>query len=158
MRLLFCCILFVLVGCKNSKPAPQKAEAPNYAALDSIIAAVSVTPPVVDEALNLTSVHQLMESLNTVPFAQRKVTLKNIKDEALQLSKNPWPKKWDTKPIRSRYNVFMTHLSIATDQRFSGNVLEAQTNAIVKMKESWNIFAAKLQLVETSTVLKTAPR
>jgi hypothetical protein len=91
-----------------------------------------------------------MESLHEIPFDQRAITLKNIKAEAIKLNRQPWPKDWDTKPIRARFNVFVTHVSIAADQRLGDAALEEQSLAINKMKTSWDIFA---DLISGDTML-----
>jgi hypothetical protein len=45
--------------------------------------------------------------------------------------------------------VFVTHASIASDQRLEDTALEQQGKAINKMKTSWNIFANQITGDET---------
>ena len=40
--------------------------------------------------------------------------------------------------------MFVTHVSIAADQRFGDAAFEQQSLAINKMKKSWNIFADQI--------------
>lgn len=136
----FCYLLFfvVLVGCTQKQPPLSSNKAVK---VDTLIQKTPLKIPVARQELNWSNVLALMESLHEIPSDQRAITLKNIKAEAIKLNRQPWPKDWDTKPIRARFNVFVTHVSIAADQRLGDAALEEQTLAINKMKTSWDIFA-----------------
>lgn len=99
-----------------------------------------------------------MQSLNDIPFEQRQVTLKSIKQEAKTVFNQTWPKQLDTNPIRSRYVVFLTDVHVASEKRLGQNAEEKQAEAIVKMKKSWNIFIGQISPIESSAVLEMAPR
>lgn len=136
----FCYLLFfvLLVGCTQKQPPLSSNKAVK---VDTLIQKTPLKIPVARQELNWSNVLALMESLHEIPSDQRAITLKNIKAEAIKLNRQPWPKDWDTKPIRARFNVFVTHVSIAADQRLGDAALEEQTLAINKMKTSWDIFA-----------------
>jgi hypothetical protein len=136
----FCYLLFfvVLVGCTQKQPPLSSDKAVK---VDTLIQKTPLKIPVARQELNWSNVLALMESLHEIPSDQRAITLKNIKAEAIKLNRQPWPKDWDTKPIRARFNVFVTHVSIAADQRLGDAALEEQSLAINKMKTSWDIFA-----------------
>ena len=136
----FCYLLFfvVLVGCTQKQPPLSSDKAVK---VDTLIQKTPLKIPVARQELNWSNVLALIESLHEIPSDQRAITLKNIKAEAIKLNRQPWPKDWDTKPIRARFNVFVTHVSIAADQRLGDAALEEQTLAINKMKTSWDIFA-----------------
>lgn len=136
----FCYLLFfvVLVGCTQKQPPLSSDKAVK---VDTLIQKTPLKIPVARQELNWSNVLALIESLHEIPSDQRAITLKNIKAEAIKLNRQPWPKDWDTKPIRVRFNVFVTHVSIAADQRLGDAALEEQSLAINKMKTSWDIFA-----------------
>lgn len=136
----FCYLLFfvVLVGCTQKQPPLSSDKAVK---VDTLIQKTPLKIPVARQELNWSNVLALIESLHEIPSDQRAITLKNIKAEAIKLNRQPWPKDWDTKPIRARFNVFVTHVSIAADQRLGDAALEEQSLAINKMKTSWDIFA-----------------
>ena len=136
----FCYLLFfvVLVGC-TQKQLPLSSN--KAVKVDTLIQKTPLKIPVARQELNWSNVLALMESLHEIPSDQRAITLKNIKVEAIKLNRQPWPKDWDTKPIRARFNVFVTHVSIAADQRLGDAAIEEQSLAINKMKTSWDIFA-----------------
>lgn len=136
----FCYLLFfvVLVGCTHKQPPLSSDKAVK---VDTLIQKTPLKIPVARQELNWSNVLALMESLHEIPSDQRAITLINIKAEAIKLNRQPWPKDWDTKPIRARFNVFVTHVSIAADQRLGDAALEEQSLAINKMKTSWDIFA-----------------
>ena len=136
----FCYLLFfvLLVGCTQKQPPLSSDKALK---VDTLIQKTPLKIPVARQELNWSNVLALMESLHEIPSDQRAITLKNIKAEAIKLNRQPWPKDWDTKPIRARFNVFVTHVSIAADQRLGDAALEEQSLAINKMKTSWDIFA-----------------
>ena len=136
---LFCCVL--LVGCTQQQPS---LSSDNAVVVDTLIQKGALKIPASRQELNWSSLLALMESLHEIPSEQRAITLKNIKEEAIKLNVQPWPKDWDTKPIRARFNVFVTHASIASDQRFEDAALEQQSLAINKMKTSWDIFANQI--------------
>lgn len=156
--ILVFCTLLLAISCTSKKPQTTVQNVDNSVDVDALIASIAVaTPPAID-ALNLSNFVQLMESLNTIPFEQREVTLKSIKDEAKTVLSQPWPKALDTNPIRSRYTVFVTDAHIAADKRLGQNASAQQAEAIVKMKKSWNIFVAQISKLEASAVLEMAPR
>jgi hypothetical protein len=136
----FCYLLFfvLLVGCTQKQPPLSSDKA---VIVDTLIQKTPLKTPVARQELNWSNVLALMESLHEIPSDQRAITLKNIKAEAIKLNRQAWPKDWDTKPIRARFNVFVTHVSIAADQRLGDAALEEQSLAINKMKTSWDIFA-----------------
>ena len=136
----FCYLLFfvLLVGCTQKQPPLSSDKA---VIVDTLIQKTPLKIPVARQELNWSNVLALMESLHEIPSDQRAITLKNIKAEAIKLNRQAWPKDWDTKPIRVRFNVFVTHVSIAADQRLGDTALEEQSLAINKMKTSWDIFA-----------------
>ena len=136
----FCYLLFfvLLVGCTQKQPPLSSDKA---VIVDTLIQKTPLKTPVARQELNWSNVLALMESLHEIPSDQRAITLKNIKAEAIKLNRQPWPKDLDTKPIRARFNVFVTHVSIAADQRLGDAALEEQSLAINKMKTSWDIFA-----------------
>ena len=136
---LFYCIL--LVGCTQQQPSLSSN---NAVVVDTLIQKAPLKIPGSRQELNWSNLLALMESLHEIHSDQRAITLKNIKEEAAKLNAQPWPKEWDTKPIRARFNVFVTHASIASDQRLEDNALEQQGQAINKMKASWNIFANQI--------------
>ena len=139
----FCYLLFfiVLVGCTQKQPSPSSD---NSVIVETLIQTNPLKTPVSKQELNWSNIMALMESLQDIPYEQRAITLKNIKEEAIKLNTQLWPKDWDTKPIRARFNVFVTHVSIAADQRLGGAALEKQSLAINKMKTSWDIFANQI--------------
>ena len=134
-----CCILFV--GCSQKQPPPSQKK---LETADTLIQKTLLKTPASSQDLNWSSVIALMESLHDTPSNQRKITLTNIKEEAVKLNTQPWPKDWDINPIRARFNVFITHASIAADQRLADADLEKQSLAIKKMKASWNNFADQI--------------
>jgi hypothetical protein len=145
----FCYLLFfvLLVGCTQKQPPLSSNKA---VIVDTLIQKTPLKTPVARQELNWSNVLALMESLHEIPSDQRAITLKNIKAEAIKLNRQAWPKDWDTKPIRARFNVFVTHVSIAADQRLGDAALEEQSLAINKMKTSWDIFA---DLISGDTML-----
>lgn len=145
----FCYLLFfvLLVGCTQKQPPLSSNKA---VIVDTLIQKTPLKTPVARQELNWSNVLALMESLHEIPSDQRAITLKNIKAEAIKLNRQAWPKDWDTKPIRARFNVFVTHVSIAADQRLEDAALEEQSLAINKMKKSWDIFA---DLISGDTML-----
>ena len=136
----FCYLLFfvLLVGCTQKQPPLSSDKA---VIVDTLIQKTPLKTPVARQELNWSNVLALMESLHEIPSDQRAITLKNIKAEAIKLNRQAWPKDWDTKPIRARFNVFVTHVSISADQRLGDAALEEQSLSINKMKTSWDIFA-----------------
>ena len=136
---LFYCIL--LVGCTQQQPSLSSN---NAVVVDTLIQKTSLITPASRQELNWSSLLALMESLHEIPSHQRAITLKNIKEEAIKLNSQPWPEDWDTKPIRARFNVFVTHASIAAVQRFGDTAFEQQSLTINKMKKSWDIFADQI--------------
>lgn len=147
-----------VVSCTAPKPQSTTQNIVNTVNIDSIIASVDVvTPPTID-SLNLSNFVQLIQSLNDIPFEQRQVTLKSIKQEAKTVFSQSWPKRFDTNPIRSRYMVFLTDVHVAADKRLSQNAAEQQAESIVKMKKSWNVFVGQMSKLESSTVLEVTPR
>tara|TARA_E500000178_G_C16847394_1_gene673504 strand:- start:195 stop:641 length:447 start_codon:yes stop_codon:yes gene_type:complete len=148
----------MVVSCTAPKPRPTPQKIVSSVSVDSIIASVDVvTSPIID-SLNLSNFVQLMQSLNDIPFEQRQVTLKSIKQEAKTVFNQTWPKQLDTNPIRSRYVVFLTDVHVASEKRLGQNAEEKQAEAIVKMKKSWNIFIGQISPIESSAVLEMAPR
>ena len=103
----FCYLLFfvVLVGCTQKQPPLSSDKA---VIVDTLIQKTPLKTPVARQELNWSNVLALMESLHEIPSDQRAITLKNIKAEAIKLNRQAWPKDWDTKPIRARFNVFVT--------------------------------------------------
>ena len=158
MRTFLFSIMLIAVSCTSPKPQANTQNVVNSAYADSIIASIDVVIPPSIDALNLLNFVQLMESLNTIPFEQRQVTLKSIKDEAKTVFSQAWPDVLDTNPIRSRYTVFLTDTHVAADNRLGQNAAAQQAEAIVKMKKSWNIFINQISAQESSAVLETAPR
>ncbi len=156
--ILLFCILLITTSCTSTKQQATKQNVDKPIDADSIIASISVASPPKIDALNLSNLVSLMESLNTIPFEQREVTLKSIKDEAKTVLGQPWPEALDTNPIRSRYNVFVTDIHVAADKRLDQNMAAQQADAIVKMKKSWNVFVGQISHVEASAVLEMAPR
>ena len=136
---LFCCIL--LVGCTQQQSSLSSNSA---VVVDTLIQKTPLITPASRQELNWSSLLALMESLHEIPSDQRAITLKNIKEEAIELNSQPWPEDWDTKPIRARFNVFVTHASIAAVQRFGDTAFEQQSLTINKMKKSWDIFADQI--------------
>ena len=130
-----------LVGCSKKHP-PLSLD--NSIVVDTFIQKTPLKIPASSHEINWSNLLAFMESLHEIQSNQRAITLKNIKEEAVKLNAQTWPKEWDTKPIRSRFNVFVTHASIASDQRLGVNALEQQGEAINKMKTSWNIFANQI--------------
>ena len=158
MRTFLFSIMLIAVSCTSPKPQANTQNVVNSAYADSIIASIDVVIPPSIDALNLSNFVQLMESLNTIPFEQRQVTLKSIKDEAKTVFSQAWPDVLNTNPIRSRYTVFLTDTHVAADNRLGQNAAAQQAEAIVKMKKSWNIFINQISAQESSAVLETAPR
>ncbi|NCG05203.1 MAG: hypothetical protein GWO82_07715 [Bacteroidetes bacterium] len=158
MRTFFFSIMLIAVSCTSPKPQANTQNVVNSAYADSIIASIDVVIPPSIDALNLSNFVQLMESLNTIPFEQRQVTLKSIEDEAKTVFSQAWPDVLNTNPIRSRYTVFLTDTHVAADNRLGQNAAAQQAEAIVKMKKSWNIFISQISAQESSAVLETAPR
>lgn len=158
MRFNVVVFTMIFLGCSQPKPVQYVAKIQDTAVSDSIVGSVSIEIPTSLEELNWDNVTQLMNSLEEIPFEQRSVTLTAIKNEVLMISKKTWPEVWDNNPVRSRYNVFVTHASIAADQRYGNDAPIAQAKAIAKMKHSWNIFASHIQSEETLTVLETTLR
>jgi hypothetical protein len=113
--------------------------------------------PVKKGELDATNIVQLMESLASMPFEQRTINLQTIKEEAIKFAATNWPDEWNTNPIRSRYNVFLTHASIASDMRLGENAAVQQAKAIEQMKQSWIVFV-RLTTNQDSTVLDTTAR
>lgn len=101
---------------------------------------------------------ELIESLHSIPANQRAITLQSIKEEALRLNKQTWPEQWNTNATRSRYNVFLTQLSLAADQRYGENAFEKQALSIVDMKTSWNIFTEHLKSKDTLAIFEPTLR
>lgn len=145
-------ILCLVCACRQSKTTqvPNERMAPQ----NNLISTESMVLPSPKGALDWTNLVQLMESLANLPFEQRRITLKTIKEEAIKLGKQTWPAEWDNNPIRSRYTVFLTHTSIAADQRLGNDPINEQATFIAQMKQSWNVFAQRTTAQE-STVLNT---
>ena len=141
MRLCYLFFFIALVGCTQKQP-PLFSN--NSVTVDTLIQKTPLKIPVSSQELNWSNVLALMESLHEIPYDQRSITLKNIKEEAIKLNTQAWPKDWDTKPIRARFNVFVTHVSIAADQRLGDDTIEEQSLVINKMKISWDIFASQI--------------
>lgn len=141
MRFYYLVFFMFLVGCRQ-KQSPLSFD--SSVVVDTIIQKTPLKIPASSQEMNWSNLLALMESLHEIHTDQRAITLKNIKEEAAKLNAQPWPNEWDTKPIRARFNVFVTHASIASDQRFDDNALEQQGQAINKMKTSWNIFANQI--------------
>ncbi len=141
MRFYYLGFFMFLVGCKQKQP-PLSFD--SSVVVDTIVQKTPLKIPASSHEINWSNLLALMESLHEIHSDQRAITLKNIKEEAAKLNAQPWPKEWDTKPIRARFNVFVTHASIASDQRLEDNALEQQGQAINKMKASWNIFANQI--------------
>ena len=158
MRISFFSIMLIAVSCTSPKPQTITQNVVNSANADSIIASIAVAIPPTIDSLNLSNFAQLIASLNTIPFEQRQVTLKSIKDEAVTLFKQTWPDEFNTNPIRSRYTVFLTDIHVAADKRLGQNAAAQQAEAIVKMKKSWNIFTAQISEKEPSAIFETTPR
>ena len=141
MRLCYLFFFIALVGCTQKQP-PLFSN--NSVTVDTLIQKTPLKIPVSSQELNWSNLLALMESLHEIPYDQRSITLKNIKEEAIKLNTQAWPKDWDTKPIRARFNVFVTHVSIAADQRLGDDTIEEQSLVINKMKISWDIFASQI--------------
>jgi len=152
MRYLFF-ILCILCACSQPKATQKLTEASSIS--DDIISLEDLITPAPKGALDWSNMVQLIESLANLPFEQRSITLKTIKEEAIKLGQQTWPDEWNNSPIRSRYNVFLTHLSIAADQRLGEDPVKEQAAFIEQMKISWDVFAQHITLQE-STVLDTA--
>ena len=142
MRLCYLFFFIALVGCTQKQP-PLFSN--NSVTVDTLIRKTPLKIPVSSPELNWSNLLALMESLHEIPYDQRSITLKNIKEEAIKLNTQAWPKDWDTKPIRARFNVFVTHVSIAADQRLGDDTIEEQSLVINKMKISWDIFANQIR-------------
>ncbi|MGB0274613.1 MAG: hypothetical protein ACPF9U_05210 [Flavobacteriaceae bacterium] len=158
MRCIFFCSLLLVFGCTQSKPQTTTQKVVGTAIADSIIASVDVATPQPIDSLDWSNLIQLMESLNEIPFEQRKITLETLKKEAVTFSSQVWPVELDTNPFRSRYTVFLTDVYVASDKRFSDNAAEQQAEAIAKMKYSWNVFVSHMRTKKSSAVLEMAPR
>lgn len=158
MRFFFFCGLLFVFGCTPSKPQITTQKLVGTAIADSIIASVDVATPQPIDSLDWSNLVQLMESLNEIPFEQRKITLETLKKEAVTFSSQVWPVELDTNPFRSRFTVFLTDVYVASDNRFSANVAEQQAAAIAKMKYSWNVFVSHLRTTKSSAVFEMAPR
>ena len=159
MCFIYFSIVLVFIGCSQSKQVDSSPKVVvNNIATDSIINALVAQQAPSAESLNWTNLVQLMNSLGEIPQQQRSITLKTIKNEATNSINQSWSKQWDIDPIRSRYNVFVTHVSLAADQRYGDDAPLAQAQAIVRMKQSWNIFVSHLETKESSAIFETAPR
>ncbi|MGB0254678.1 MAG: hypothetical protein ACPF95_00705 [Flavobacteriaceae bacterium] len=158
MRLLTLCSVVVLLCCSQPKQENLLPKVEDTAVVDSILNSVLAEAAPSKASLNWSNLTQLMNSLGNTPTAQRSITLKTIKDESTKLLSASWPEEWNTNPIRSRYMVFVTHASIAADQRLNGDIAEQQAMSILKMKRSWNIFVSHIQSKETSAVFETTPQ
>jgi hypothetical protein len=145
MRFIFFSCILIVLGCTQSAQETLSTKEDYSAVADSIIHTVSAKTAPNKEALNWNSLSQLMNSLGKIPAAQRNITLKTIKEESIELLNVPWPEEWNTNPIRSRYMVYLTHASIAADQRLNDSIVEGQARSIVKMKNSWNNFVLRLE-------------
>lgn len=153
MRFFYFILLITLVACTPKQQAPvEKVQA----VADTLITKVPLNIPPANEDLEWSSLIALMESLREIPAEQRAITLKNIKEETIKMHTAEWPETWNANPIRSRFTVFLTHVSLAADQRFDHDVLIKRSTAINQMMESWNVFAALLSEVNTSTLPNTA--
>ena len=146
MRFYYLVFFMFLVGCRQKQP-PISFD--RSVVVDTFIQKTPLKIPFSSREINWSNLLALMESLHEIQSDQRSITLNNIKEEAAKLNALPWPKEWDTKPIRARFNVFVTHASIASDQRLWDTALEQQGQAINKMKTSWNIFANQITGDET---------
>jgi hypothetical protein len=158
MRFIIISFLFLITACTQPKQTTSITEAVDTRIVDSIISIVIPRQLTVHETLNWANLVSLLESLSDMPSEQREVALKNIKDEAVSLANQPWPERFNSNPIRSRFNVFVTYASLAADQRFSVNPALEQARAIVKMKQSWNDFANRIENSLELPVLNTAVR
>jgi len=156
MRFIIISFLFLMTACTQPKQIASSTEAVDTRIVDSIINTVIPRQLTVHETLNWANLVDLLASLNDVPFEQREVALKNIKDEAVSLANQPWPDRFNSNPIRSRFNIFVTYSSLAADQRFSANPALEQARAIAKMKQSWNDFANRIENSPELPVLNTA--
>ncbi|MEK9530608.1 MAG: hypothetical protein VWZ86_03995 [Flavobacteriaceae bacterium] len=148
-------ILFLICACGQPK-ATQDTVVDNESTENSI-STYRLEIPVKKGELDATNMVQLMESLASMPFEQRTITLQTIKEEAIKFAAIKWPDEWNTSPIKSRYNVFLTHASIASDMRLGENGAAQQAKAIEQMKHSWVIFV-RLTTNQDSTVLDTTAR
>jgi hypothetical protein len=146
------------MGCSQPKPQTVFQKVVSTVTIDSTIATINVLSPQPIDALNFSNLIQLMESLDKIPFEQRQVTLKSIKEEANSLLTMKWPTLLEINPVRSRYMVFVTHAHIASDKRLGQNAAEEQAESIVKMKMSWNTFVGQMNELESSAVLETTFR
>lgn len=146
-------ILCILCACSQPKATQKSTKASSLP--DDVISLEDLVNPAPKGALDWTNMVQLMESLANLPFEQRSITLKTIKEEAIKLGQQTWPDEWNNNPTRSRYNVFLTHLSIAADQRLGEDPVKEQAASIEQMKKSWDVFVQHSTLQE-STVLDTA--
>lgn len=158
MRVTVVFLVMMFLGCGQPKPVHPATKIQGTAVSDSIVGSVSIETPASLGELNWENVMQLMNSLEEIPFEQRSVTLNAIKNEAFLMTKKTWPEVWNNNPVRSRYNVFFTHASIAAEQRYDNDAPLEQANAIAKMKHSWNIFARQLKYEDASAVLETTLR
>ena len=158
MRFFFICLVLVGIGCTQPKPQSTTQKVVNTAIADSLIQSIDLLMPQSNDSLNVSNLVQLMESLAEIPFEQRQVTLKSIKQETKSLLNQPWPERLDINPIRSRYVVFITDAHIAADKRLGQNAAVEQAKNIIKMKNSWNIFVSQMSTSESSAVLETTLR
>lgn len=158
MRFIIFSFLILIIACTQPKQIASRADVVDTHVIDSIINSVVPHQLIEDETINWGNLVGLLESLNDVPYEQREVALKSIKDEAVTLSNQSWPERFNTNPIRSRFNVFVTYASLAADQRFSTNPSLEQARAIAKMKQSWNDFANRIENSLELPVLNTAIR
>ena len=144
MRFYYLIFYVFFVSCIQ-KQSPSSSSKP--VEVDTLIQKTPLKIPDSSEELNWSNLLALMESLHETPSDQRSITLKNIKVEAIKLNTQLWPKNWDTKPIRSRFNIFLTHACLAADQLYGENIMYKQSNAINQMKISWDFFANKLKKI-----------
>lgn len=158
MRFLTVPFLVMILGCHQPKQIPTATKVTDTSILDSIIGSVLVKTPESQGEIKWENLIELMNSLENIPFQQRSVTLLTIKNEAISIANKSWVPQWENNPIRSRYNIFVTHVSLAADQRYSGDFSLAQAKAIAKMKQSWNVFASQLQPTASSAVLEATIR
>ena len=158
MRFIIISFIFLITACTQPKQIASSAEAVDTRIVDSIINTVIPRQLTVHETLNWANLVDLLESLNDVPFEQREVALKNIKYEAVSLANQPWPDRFNSNPIRSRFNVFVTYASLAADQRFGADPALEQARAIAKMKQSWNDFTNRIENSTELPVLNAAVR
>ena len=158
MRLLAAAFMVIFLGCHRPKQTPSLTKTDHSSIVDSIMGSVLVKIPESQGEIEWENLTELMNSLENIPFQQRGVTLTTIKNEAIRIAKKSWVPEWENNPVRSRYNVFVTHVSLAAEQRYGDDASLTQAKAIAKMRQSWNIFASHLESTESSAVPESTTR